>query len=343
MARGETPRPNEAPGLVAFVGAFGAIALVATLFVVLLTHACDSCESAFLGAAGGDPYVGASTAARLLGWRDEARLRATYGAPPPVDGAAAALAVTADLSARGHGDPDAAMGPLTMPSDVTVPALEGSCGVVVFEGEATSLVRSAGRAGELRVADDPSLVTIGACGAGPYRVEGIGTVLVRVHLVPGLVESDVARTGLTDEALVAHAEAEHLLATMGYLPDDELVRLEVTTPTTILPALPAPSSGCTPWAVVVVGARARSTLLGVPPAYSAQRGLALAVTCAGTASHLVETTDDPSPGFVAWARPFGAPAGPTLPSTTTTTIGRAHVVDAARLSLPASMPEATAP
>jgi hypothetical protein len=342
MARGESPTPPDRPIGVAFLGVFGVAALGALLFVVVVTRACDSCDEWLYGYGGmpADPYVGASTAASLLGWRDVARLRYGYGAPPTLDGPAAAVAVRVELRAHGFAEPSATLGPFTLPADVDVPALDRTCGLIVFEAEATSRIDAAGRPAGLRAADDPSLVTTGACGRGPFRVEGVGTALVRVILVPGLVEDDPLTTGLPEDVLLAHVEAEHLLRSVGYVPSDQVLRIDAPSPPVSgdFTGLPVPASGCVPWAVVVVGAgRTRSGTASMGQDFATQRGLGLAISCAGASTTYLSVTDDATTGWVAWARPYAASGAPSMPTPTERSTERVRVVDVADLVPPTAI------
>lgn len=338
MARGDSPTPSEKPIGAAFLGVFGVVALGAILFVVLVTRACANCDEWLYGGGYGssDPYVGASTAATQLSWRDTARVRFGYGVAPTLDGPAAAAMIAPDLRARGYAEPSETLGPFTLPADVDVPGLDRTCGLLVVEAEATTRIDAAGRAAGLRGSDDASVVALGACGRGPYRVEGVGSVVVRVILVPGLVEDDVDRTGMPEDVLLAHVEAEHLLRGVAYVPSDEVVRLDVTSPGSFeLTGLPSPTTGCVPWAVVVVGAgRLRSLTAGMASDWAEERGLGLAITCAGGTTSFLEVTDDATPGYVAWARPYSMGGAPSLPSTGERSTERARTVDAADVVLP---------
>jgi len=345
MARGDSPTPSDRPTNLALLGVLGVTAFAALLLVVVTTRAVESWSASFAaGGLSGDPYPGASAAAEQLSWRDTARLREAFGAPPPHDSAAAIAAMEGELRRRGLGTDSTYLPAATLPADLDVLALEGACGLLVLEAEATSRLTAAGRPAGLRSADDPSLIALGACGRGPFRVEGVGSARVRVVLVPGLVESDVERIGLPEDVLLAHAEAEWLLRGAGYVPSDELVRLDATGAAASsgeLAALPQPPSGCVPWAVVVVGAgRLRSMTASAPADHAAERGLGLAISCAGDPSTHLALADDGSGGYVAWARPYTLVAVPSLPAPRLRSLERASVVAASEITLPAPVPAA---
>lgn len=349
MARGEKPSsPRDATQSnaigMALVGVFGVASLGAVLFVIVTTRACATCDQWMYGAAtmGADPYMGASTAAALLSWRDTSRARTLYGAPPVLDGATAHFMTDYALLQRGYVADEGAPITITLPADVTVEALDRTCGVVEVQAEATSHISSAGRGSVLRTADDPSDIAIGGCGSGPYRVEGVGTALVRVYLMPGVVTGDVERTAIPEEVLLAHAEAERLLAGVGYSPTDEVLRLDVTSSATgigQLTGIPEPATGCVPWAVVAVGAgRSRVNLPAPISDYATDRALALAVTCAGGGGASIELDDPGGDGYVAWARPYQTSGAIVTAVPSTVRVPDLRVVDAASVTVPPGAP-----
>jgi hypothetical protein len=324
---------------------FGVASLGALLFVILATRACSNCNELLYGgmAVPADPYIGASTAARTLSFRDTARRRGLYGALPGLDGPTAQAMLDGSLLARGYlAGVESSV--VTLSADVSVPELDRSCGVIAIEAQGTSHLIAGGRGSALRDTDDPSAMAFGACGDGPYRIEGVGTAVVRAYLMPGLVAGDVERTGLPEDVLLAHAEAEVLLASVAYEPTDELVRIEVTAGGGSIWTLPEPTSGCVPWAVVVVGAgRSRTTTALPVEDYAVDRALGLAITCAGSSGGGFDVTDAGGDGYLAWARPYSS-RGAALPSASThVTIGEASVVGASALTLPAPFPATPIP
>ncbi len=343
MARGESQRATGNPIGAAVLAIFGVAALTALAFVVVTTRACASCEAALSGAMStGDPYVGASTAARELGWRDAARARAAYGAPIPADPVAAAASIEALLEARGyvasHGVALAVAREL--PMDLPVPELAGGCGLLEVIGEPGTRIDRAMAGGATTAAADPSVMTIGTCGDATVRVEGIGRVTARVWHLPGLTPADLDATGLPADALCGHAEAERVLSRYGYVATSDLVRIELSgaTSPTRLP-LPSPPSGCVPWVVAVVGAgRSSAGFLGD---HAPDRALALAVTCATRSGWDVMVSSPGAEGATAWARAFRPPgSGAALPREFPSTIGAAREVAPAAIVLPAGLPEA---
>ena len=104
-----------------------------------------------------------------------------------------------------------------------------------------------------------------ACGE-PIEVEGSGLVSARAFVLPGLTPSAAEATGVPVEALLAHAEAEHLLARAGWLGSDTV--LEESVPRSalasrVMPSPPTPDAGCVPWVVVGLGVGdARTSWMG---------------------------------------------------------------------------------
>lgn len=341
MARGENQRASGNPIGAAILAVFAACALAALAFVVVTTRACTSCEAALFGAmATSDPYVGASTAAAELGWRDAGRARAAWGAPVPADPVAAAAHLEAVLIARGYVASTTLVVPAgrELPTEFDVPELAGGCGVVEIIGENGARIDSARANGVEVAASDPSVVGIGTCDGGAVAVVGLGRVTARVWHLPGLVPGDVYATSIPADVLLAHAEAEHVLARYGYVATNDVVRIELTGGAGLVSPLPLPSSGCVPWVVVATGAG--SSISGTMTDRAVDRTLALAVTCATRAGWDVSTTPATA-GGTAWARAFRPPgSGASLPGDAPTTVGAARIIDANDVVLPSGLPEA---
>lgn len=329
----------------AILAVFVASALGALAFVVVTTRACASCNAALYGAiTTGDPYVGASTAAGELGWRDAARARAAWGAPVPPDPIAAAAGIETLLRARGYVAAEGMTLAVAreLPMDLPVPELGGGCGVVEIIGEPATRIAGAAVGSVRTEAADPSVLTVGACGDGSVHVDGVGRATARVWHLPGLTPADVEATGLPPDALLAHAEAERVLARYGYVATSDLVRVPLpsgASPAIVAP-LPTPASGCVPWVVVAVGAGHAST--GVVTDHAPDRTLALAITCATRAGWDVTSTALGGSIATAWARAYRPPgSGAALPGESPSTIGAARIVtDPAAIVLPPGLPEA---
>lgn len=345
MARGESERTTGNPMGSAILAVFAASALAALAFVVVTTRACASCDAALYGAiTTGDPYVGASTAAGELGWRDAARARAAWGAPVPADPIAAAASIETSLRARGYVAAEGMTLSVAreLPMELAVPELGGGCGVVEIIGEPATRLTGA-TAGAVRTeAADPSVMTVGACGDASIRVEGVGRATARVWHLPGLTPADEDATGLPPDALLGHAEAERVLARYGYVATSALVRVPLpsgASPAAVAP-LPTPSTGCVPWVVVAVGAGRAST--GVLTDHAPDRTLALAITCASRSGWEVSSTVASGSVATAWARAFRPPgSGATLPADAPSTIGAARIaLDPAAIVLPPGLREA---
>jgi hypothetical protein len=204
----------------------------------------------------------------------------------------------------------------------------------------TTMTRAGIASGTTYRVVDPSAFTIALCGAVPVHVEGTGNVHMRTWLMPGLTETALATTGLSADALLAHAEAETVLRRLGYVPSDELIEITPATTTAggfVTVHLPVtPPAGCIPFVLYVDGA-GRPQL---PPGrfdYLDDRGLVGGVSCAtATSSWEPLFVDDGTLGAHVVARAY---ASSTSTPAGTLSIGGALSVDASHATWPAAIAE----
>jgi hypothetical protein len=346
MARGESPKDRPSSVGIALIGAVGLAALL-TLFCVVSSmrgFRGDATVSPYPTPGLGEPFVGASTSFGVLGSRDSARATAYYGGALAPDPTAARPILEGTLASRGYVVGTSAESPiLQMPFDFTPTDLDGSCGVVLLIGDLGALIQRAGvLSGDTFSAIDPSAFTVATCGTAPVHVEGIGGATARVWLFPGLTPSTLASTGLTADALLAHAEAETLLRRLGYEPVDEVIELGATSTGAgafaTLDAPHLPSSGCIPFVAYVVGA-GRATLPFGRSDYLDDRALSATVGCASGTGWALTLVDDGTLGATAFVRAYRAGGGPTSISTASSIT----LVDGAHASWPVPITESPTP
>jgi hypothetical protein len=226
-----------------------------------------------------------------------------------------------------------------MPFDVTPTDLAGTCGVVVVIGDVGATIRGAGIAsGTQYDALDPSAFTIASCGDDPVHVDGVGGATTRVWLYPGLTASLLASTGLSADALLAHAEAEHILRALGYAPTDEVLEVPVVVTSTgafaSLDAPTLPASGCVPFVAYVVGA-GRASLPTGQTDFLDDRALSAVIGCASGDGWSLTLVDDATLGARAFVRAYGAGSAPS----TTLSVGSVTPVDLAHATWPTPIAE----
>jgi hypothetical protein len=289
-----------------------------------------------------EPFVGATTSFGQLGSRDAARASSYYGATLGPDPVAARRSVEGVLTSRGYvAGATAESALMQMPFDFTPTDLDGSCGVVLVLGDVGAIIQRAGAVGgDAFAAVDPSAFTVATCGTAPVHVEGIGGAMVRAWLYPGLTPSALASTGLSADALLAHAEAETILRRLGYEPVNEVVTMPVTsTPGGLsLEAPETPASGCIPFVAYVAGAGTASLPFGRSD-FLVDRTLSSVVGCRTGPGWQLTMYDDATASATAYVRAYRAGAGPT----TTNTAGSIVSVDAAHATWPTPMTEAPQP
>ncbi len=345
MARGESPKDRPASVGLALVGAVG-LAGLCTLFAVVSSMrgygGASSITPYYTGVS--EPFMGAATSFGVLGSRDAARAMSYAGAALAPDPVAARRSIETALATRGYvvsTSPESAT--QQMPFDVTPTELDGSCGVVVVIGDLGALVQRAGVAsGTAFEAADPSAMTVASCGAAPVHVEGIGGATTRTWLYPGLTPATLGVTGLSADALLAHAEAETLLRRLGYVPTDEVIEVLVTSTGgggfATLDAPTMPASGCMPFVAYVVGAGNAQLPIGRAD-YLRDRALSTLVGCGSGSGWSLTLVDDATLGATAFVRAYGPGAGPS----TTITAGSITTVDTAHATWPSPIAELPQP
>jgi hypothetical protein len=204
-------------------------------------------------------------------------------------------------------------------------------------------------------------LAVGSCGPDPIRIEGQGNVHIRRYLMPGLTRADAEATPSTSEVVLAHAEAEVLLGTLGYVPADELVVDDLgPVPASHYHAARPPASpdeGCVLWVGVASGVGNASVTFSGPagtgfmpanvsmdPAQSrATFALFACGASAGTirgdseASMYSVRATDAAIVYRAYAPPTAtSPVTPGAPGAST--VARARVVDVTHATLPTTVP-----
>ena len=157
--------------------------------------------------------------------------------------------------------------------------------------------------------------------------------------MPGVDDGAEERVGLPLDAILAHAEAEHLLARSSFVPEAELIRATALVGGTDLAEPgPEPPSGCVPYVAVgvdVSGAHAewqgRSVAWGPAP----HRLLTGIVSCAGGRATDLHVTSSSGPLELTY-RPYRRTPQPALATGVTATVGSARVVARGDLVLPPS-------
>lgn len=340
MARGESPKERSLTGGVLVAGVL--VAALGGLALVSMT--ARSCTAAPPYMPPSEPFAGAQSMFTALRWRDTGR--GAPGTPLAADAVVARSMVEAALTARGYRPTGGDAQLLDLPADFDVPAMEGACGVLLVLGDGAAVLRGATVRGagaaettsdagiplELR-AFDPSALPVPLCGAGTVYVEGTGRAAGHAWLFPGVVPSDVTATGIPVDALLAHAEAEHLLAPLGFVPRDELL---VTTTTGAIPWV-APSGGCAPYVAVAIGGGSPQ---GSWSNYDVRpdRALVGGASCA-TRSDAAPTLSVPGRPAQVFVRAYERGAASTNPSPR---VGAMRVTPLASLA-PPTLPEAPLP
>ncbi len=343
MARGESPKERPLSIGLALVAVVAVASMCAVWSVVSSMRTGSSAITSYTPPGPVEPFRGAIAAFGTLGSRDSARAVLFSGATLTRDPGAARAALEGTLRDRGYVEgttPETA--PEALPFDATPADLDGACGVVLLIGDVSATIAGAGITGGTRFRSvDPSGFTVAVCGTASIHVDGTGSVSMRAWLLPGLTPTALTDTGLSADALLAHAEAETILRRRGYAPVDEI--LEVTpAPTSAGGFVPAPlptvpTAGCVPFVAYIEGA-GRPQL---PPGrfdFLDDRGLSGAVACAATANGWEPLyVDDATVGARMFVRAYRVAAS-GAPSTIS--IAGAHLVDAAHATLPTAIAEA---
>lgn len=312
MARGESVQPSsDRSSGIAIWAVFGVACLLALFLVVWATSDSDSEHVDPYQLETEEPFIGAEATMEPLGWRDAV----------PVTNSDRRAQLHESLTARGY-TPAGEWSELEgMPLARPFAELHGGCGVVALATDDGSRIDSLG-AGKFRP-NQPERATVGACGSTqPVRVEGSGLVSARVYLMPGITEQAAEDTGVPPEVILAHAEAELLMAPRGWTPTDDVIHEEITSGHGVTPP-EQPSDGCVPWVVVGYGVTTSGvTWLGRLVDSDPTHGRAMLgmIGCAGSGvmgARQSEIYADPSgadPGGL-WFRPYAVgPAPATAPA-----------------------------
>ena len=338
MARGESPKERPLSIGVAIV-AVVAVASMCAVFSVVSSMRTTTSAAVYAPPAPLEPFRGATAAFATLTSRDSARAMLTSGTTLTRDPAAARAALEATLRDRGYVEGTTAETALSaLPFDAAAADLEGACGVVLLVGDIGATITRAGVTGGMTFRSaDPSAFTVAACGTSSIHVEGTGSVQMRTWLLPGLTPSALTDTGLSADALLAHAEVEALLRRRGYVPSDEIVELTPTTTTAggfVSLHLPTtPPAGCIPFVVYVEGAGRPQ----IPPGrfdFLDDRAVVAAVSCAVTSSSWEPLfVDDGTLGARVLLRAYAS----TPSAAATLSIARSHIVDTTHSTWPTAI------
>jgi len=207
-----------------------------------------------------EPFVGTIATFHALSWRDTERVRTVSTVAP--DAARARALLEGVLRTRGYRPAASeALAPVaTLPTDFAAPDMAGSCGVLVVVADGLATLTWAevgtGTTAERTSAHDPSVLAVPLCGDARVHVEGTGSAGAHVWHYPGLTPEVVAATGLPIDVVLAHAEAETLLASRGLAPMPEVAVLDLG-PGPLRASVPMTrtvTNGCVPFVGVAIGA-----------------------------------------------------------------------------------------
>jgi len=358
MARGEpAPRGKRGPGVAIFVS-FGVLCLAAALLVVWSTRACDRMVTPYHPPGTmmpTEPFPGAEAAVAALGSRGCAGPTGpTVGAPGSVPPRARA---EDRLDRRGYAAAAERWSETrVLPATVGPDGLEGGCGVIAVAGDSGAVLTGYTADGSLVAPCERDLVLAAACDGDTVRVDGAGVVRTRSFVYPGLTPDRVTSTGVPAEALLAHAEAESHLRSVGWTPTDELV-VQTVAPGGSVHRLSPPASasgGCIAWVATGIGVGNANTqwahrLVDSDP--SPDLFTAGLVSCpphgsAAATTTRLEITDGASDGGTVYMRPYAPAAGPAVPGANergpALGIADLTVVEPASITLPEGVP-VTAP
>lgn len=356
MARGEpAPRGRRGPG-VAIAVAFGVLCLLALTLVLFTMRACDEIAAPTVPPVDPEPFAGVTAAFAPLGSRG-----CVEPAGPVTSGPRDAMSeIDASLRARGYQASGDWSEPGPLPNRMLLDPLASSCGVVVAAAEPGGMLTSATAGSTIVQTCRSEVLAVATCGEAIVEITGAGTARTRAYVMPGLTSTDVRESGVPADVILAHAEAEALLARSGFIPSDQLVVVDVapTGPSWASRAVaspPAPASGCVPWVAVGRDVGSASVTWNSRLIDNDTRSdgfVAGLVVCAPSPSASVHETrldavDSDGDGGRVWMRPFEARTGPAVQerAAPATTAGALRVVDAAAVRQPRSVPrlESAAP
>ncbi len=340
MARGEQDGNEQLRdrGVGLAIGASLAAATLAALLLLVWTGTERTAPSP--APFSHEAFPGANAALQTLGWRD--RVADPPDAPVPSTPDDAALRLHQELVARGYQPMDDWSQPAPLPLTATLGASEEGCGVVVAAATLGGHLSDGSVEGERPMPSaTPLAMSIGGCGDAAVRFFGTGEVLTRRYQMPGLTAAALRRLALPVEVALAHAEAEALLAKVGWQASPELVAesLAPATGPRAIAAPKAPSTGCVPWVAVGLGlGRASVTWNGIRVVEDLTEGRFLAglVRCGGpeAASSVLEVVGDGEHEGRLWLRAYEARSGPRTPAPQATTLGAAVIRSPADATLP---------
>ena len=326
----------------AILAVVGVASICAVFSVVSSMRTPSPAYTSYAPPAPVEPFRGATSAFGTLGSRDSTRALLGSGTALARDPLGARTALETTLRDRGYVVGTTAESPASpLPFDAPAPDLEGACGVVLVTGDGATTITRAGTGGTTFASVDPSAFTVALCGPGNVHVEGVGHASLRTWLFAGLTPAAMTSTGVSADALLAHAEAERMLRRRGYVPIDELIEVVPTVATAggiITLHLPTtPAAGCIPFVAYIEGAGRPQLPIGRFD-FLEDRALSGAVACAVTSRNWEPMyVDDTTLGARVLLRAYGAaPAGiPT--GTPIVSIADAHLVDAAHASRPSEI------
>ena len=302
MARGESEAEESKGGAVA-IWAVCAVACLAGAWVVAQVTADPQIPDETVTR---EPHPGIEGPLHAL-WTRGCRL-----APGPHLGATSTPSgadVDRQLTARGYVRTREPSAPQSLPWRTAPTELAGTCGVVAAWVEPGGQL-DAGRSPSDRVLPcEWGVVVVPTCGSEPVTLEGHGDARVAVYGMPGALPLP----GVAPDLVLAHAEAETLLARSGWAPLPE--GMAATQTGAVLDPLPEhPRGGCVPWVVAGVGlGRTFTQWLGrrVTEDHAPDRFLAGVVVCGGSrATYLAGSVPvGNTPQLL--ARPYRMGSGPS--------------------------------
>ena len=303
MARGESESGGNGAAI-AIWASFVVAALAAAYVVVQVTVGRD--EST--GPAGAtEPHPGIEGPLRTLTSRgcDMATGPRAGGSGMPTFQDA-----TDHLRRRGYERVRDFAAPEPLPATVDASELRGTCGVAVAVVEGGGTLDRGEGGGTAALPCDFGAVLVPLCDGGPVTFEGRGEARIGLFVMPRAVPD----AALGADPLLAHAEAEALLAAAGWAPQPQALTASQSGGT--LDALPTHPRGCVPWVVAGTGLGNASTQwLGrnVASDIAPDRLLAGVVVCDPSRTTTLTATPVAGASTFLVARPYRMSTGPSAP------------------------------
>ncbi len=243
-------------------------------------------------------------------------------------------ALERELRGRGYVATGAWSEPLAFPLTAGPRGLDGACGLVAVLSEGGVVSAAGTDPASLMPPCRGELATVPVCGNDASVIaQGWGQARTRTFALPGLDQTAAEQTGLPLDALLAHLEAELLLARSGWRASETVWSHEHPAGgAAVLP--PSPSSGCEPWVVVGLGVEDASSFFDgelLAHELSPRRFSVPFLRCASPANDLVYDTS--RPGHLFWRRYAPGAAPPRIDPPTLVRLPRA-VDDPADLVAP---------